>query len=63
MKKKKRANSIKSAHPKFHMVNEQITIPQSVIDDRNRRALLPPNPFGDPPPGYSALEKKCAPAN
>lgn len=36
----------------------QLTIPDEVLADRERRQLLPQSIFGDPLPGYSALDKK-----
>jgi hypothetical protein len=33
-------------------------IPAGVIEDAVRRSLLPERTFGDPPPGYSALDRR-----
>jgi len=32
--------------------------PEEVLADRDRRMALPHPAFGDPPPGYSALDKR-----
>ena len=35
----------------------KVAIPPEVLADRDRRMALPTPTFGDPPPGYSALDK------
>lgn len=52
----------KVAH-RLHEQPDRPVIPQCVIDDRDHRSMLPPRDLtaallGDPPVGYSALERR-----